>query len=339
MKTNLTQLPKLLERTIKAKITAFIWSKPGIGKSDSVRALAKTHNLELIEVRLSQIDPLDMSGLPSVNENKTRATYLPMTLFPLETDKIPEGKNGFLLFLDEANQAPRSVQAAAFQLTLDRAIGQHKLHPNTAIILAGNNETDGGITTKISTPMMSRLAHFEVEINHTSWINWANSNGIDHRIISFIHLRPDLLNKFDPNTQDKTFSCPRTWEFTSRLIKETDVIAHDDTVLLASVLSEGVAREFASYTNIFSKLHTIKDIINNPSDIPIPNEPSVKYAYTGVIANNISLSNAPQLLKFLARLDIEFQIIAMIPAIKRIPELNTLDCVSDWKIENIHDLI
>ena len=270
---------------------------------------------------------------------KTRATYLPMDLFPLETDDLPEGKGGFLLFLDEANQAPRSVQAAAFQLTLDRAIGQHKLHPNTAIIMAGNNETDGGITTKISTPMMSRLAHFEVEVNHDSWINWANNNRIDHRIISFIHLRPDLLNKFDPSTQDKTFSCPRTWEFASRLVKSNESLDHDDTVLLASVLSEGVAREFVSYTNIFSKLHNINDITNDPSGIPIPNEPSVKYAYTGVIANNISLNNAEQLLKFLARLDVEFQIITMIPAIKRIPELNTLYCVSNWKVENIHSLV
>jgi len=339
MKITMKALPSLLERTIKAGITSFIHGQPGVGKSDAVRQLAEKFKLKLIDVRLSQIDPLDMSGLPSVNSEKTKASYLPMDMFPLDTDAIPDGFNGFLLFLDEANAAPRSVQAAAFQLTLDKAIGRYALHPKTAIIMAGNNETDGGITTKISTPMMSRLAHFEVELDHKSWIEWGHGHGIDYRITSFIELRPDLLNKFNPKTQDKTFSCPRTWEFASKLIKGRDTLNHEDTVLLSSVVSEGIAREFVAYTNIFGKLSTIEQILDNPELINIPNEPSVKYAYTGLLSNTVNPNNILKAMKFIARLPVEMQIITMIPLLKKFPEINNHLVVSEWKANELHSLL
>ena len=111
MQVTPSQATSMIAKYIQAKIVPMLTGSPGMGKSAIVKDIAKTYNLKLIDLRLSQCDPTDLMGFPSIQGQ--RAGYLPMETFPLEGDPIPEGYSGWLLFLDEFNSASIAVQAAA----------------------------------------------------------------------------------------------------------------------------------------------------------------------------------------------------------------------------------
>ena len=337
MKVSTKQLPPILTKVMVAGLVPMVHGSPGIGKSDIIRAIAKKNNLKVIDVRLSQCDPTDLNGLPTRNGNK--AAYLPMDTFPVKGDKVPNGYNGWILFMDEMNSAPMSVQAAAYKIILDRMVGQFELHQDIAICAAGNLTSDKAIVNRMSTAMQSRMIHFSLELLPEDWISWANDSEIDYRVISFINFRPDLLHKFDPKHNDMTFACPRTWEFASKLMIKEPVISGNMLPVLSGALSEGIAREFTSFTNIFDKLATVKEIILRPKDIPLSSEPAVQYAYTGHLANNITDKNIDKLLPFITRLPIEFQILTMVPSIKKNPALDIHPAVIDWKTQYLHPIV
>jgi hypothetical protein len=128
--------------------------------------------------------------------------------------------DGWLLFLDEANAAPRSVQASAYKLVLDRMVGQHSLHDHVAISMAGNLATDRAIVQPLSTAMQSRVVHIELQADFEEWLeDVAFKEGYDERIIAFLSQWPGKLMDFKADHHDKTFCCPRTWEFVNRLIQ------------------------------------------------------------------------------------------------------------------------
>ena len=92
-----------------------------------------------------------------------------------------------------------------------------------------------------------------MRIDVAQWVQWANANKLDHRVIAYIQSVPDNLHKFDPDHNDKTFACPRTWEFVSKLIKNTPGSLQPKLPLLAGTVSEPIARAFIIYTEVISK--------------------------------------------------------------------------------------
>jgi MoxR-like ATPase len=146
-----------------------------------------------------------------------------MNTFPLEGDPLPAGYSGWLLFLDELNSAPIPVQSAAYKLILDRKVGLFNLHPNVAMVAAGNLETDGAIVNPMSTALASRMAHLFVELNVKDWLNWANESHLDYRITSFIEFLPTKLNTHTPDNPEMAYASPRTWEFSDRILKLQDI--------------------------------------------------------------------------------------------------------------------
>ena len=337
MKITTKELKPLLIDVIAQNLVPMVHGSPGIGKSDIVRAIAKQFNLFIVDVRLSQADPTDMSGFPALTADKTRSTYLPMETFPIEGDKVPEGYKGWLLFFDEFNSSPPSVQAAAYKVILDKMIGMHKLHKKVRTICAGNLATDKAIVNRLSTAMQSRLIHFELEVNQPAWIKWATEAEIDYRIISFIGFKSSALQNFDPNHTDHTFACGRTWEFASKLIKKYDVIPGEKIPLLAGTLGEAAGREFYTYSQIFPDLLKISDIMKDPEGIPVPNEPSVRFALAGTIGNQLSPDNASKLMPFVARLDAEFMILTLQGMHKKHPELYNIPSVKQWMAKHAED--
>jgi len=231
--------------------------------------------------------------------------------------------------LISGNSAPMAVQAAAYKLVLDRKVGKFDLHKNTAIVCAGNDITHGAIANRLSTAMQSRLVHMNLTVSSEDWLDWAAQNGIDYRITSFIEFRPEILHKFDPDHNDQTFACPRTWEFANRLIKKANNL-DDYLSLLSGTLSEGVAREFVSYTGMMAVLPTMKDIIADPKNIDIDGDPALLYAVSHMVAANITGNNINPLMDYLGRLPIEFMTIAIKTAIKRDPNIYDLPQIKNW---------
>jgi hypothetical protein len=214
---NSRQLKEIIVKEFEnqSKTSLFIWGKPGVGKSATIRSSVEYLNtiyeddIGLIDIRLSTFDPSDIKGMPSSNKDKTRTMWLPPEILP------PEDFNG-ILFLDELNLAPPMVQSAAYQLILDRRIGDYVLPENCLIIAAGNNQKDRGNTFKMSAPLMNRFIHLQFEEDFKVWKeDFAYNNGVHPYVISFLERHMDKFHYYNERSEDKNFPSPRTWVFVS----------------------------------------------------------------------------------------------------------------------------
>lgn len=330
----LSKASKAIEKIIQAKLVPFMVGSPGCGKSDVVKQVAKKHKLKVIDLRLSQCDPTDLGGFPTITGNK--ADYVPMDHFPISTDTVPEGYQGWLLFLDEFSSAPPSIQAAAYKLVLDRMVGSHHLHERVAVVAAGNKATDNAIVEDMSTALQSRLVHLEVDVNKDEWLEWAANAGVDYRIQSFIEFRPESLYTFDPNHSDKTYACPRTWGFANALLKSFD--EDFDSVFDATMegtLGKGVALEFITFLQIHRSLPTLKEILAKPEEVIInTSDPSIVFALSGMVAFNFDEANEEVLGKFIKRLPAEFQFMTVKQILRKDKKYLRTPFVMDWMQSN-----
>ena len=235
------------------------------------------------------------------------------------------------MFLDEFNSGNKQTEAAAYKLILDREVYKHKLHPRCLIAAAGNLTTDRAIVNTQSTATTSRLNHYRMRVDHKVWIDWANSHEIDHRIISLIKFKPELLHRFDPSTNELTFPCPRTWEFASKVISGAEAIDHINKIRLAGTIGEGAAVELATYSEIYQNLPTIEEILSNPkSGWRVPKEPSELYAVTTMLAHNSTPDSITTLIIAIKRLPTDFQVITFKDIYKRTPALKGHPVIKDW---------
>ena len=327
MQVKIKKAIEMIAQYIKSRLVPMIEGPPGIGKSEIVKQVAKRYGLKVIDLRLSQCDPTDLLGFPNILGKK--AGYVPMETFPIEDDPIPEGYNGWLIFLDEFSSAPPAVQAAAYKLVLDRMVGVHRLHRNVAIVCAGNRETDNAIVHPMSTALQSRLAHMELVVDALEWGEWAELNGIHHYITDYLKFKPGVIYTFQPDHTDKTYACPRTWEFASRLMHNNE---GDENLLelLSGVLSEGVAREFLTYCKVYESLPKREQLLNSPETIPVPKEPSILYALSGTVSHNASIDNFDKLAKFVVRLPMEFQVVTMRETVRRNKDMLAHPAIQKW---------
>lgn len=199
-------------------------------------------------------------------------------------------------------------------------IGTKRLHERVVICAAGNLASDKAIVHEMSTALQSRMIHFELRLDHKEWMNWAVQNGVDSRILAFLQFKPELLHRFNPDHDEKTFACPRTWWFASKLIKG-QVVDMEDLALIAGAVSPGVAQEFISFIKVFDELPKIADIITNPDSIVVPHEPSIKFALATVLADKMDDKTAEPLCAFLARMPVECRVLCLRMVRQRNPAL------------------
>ena len=327
MQATAKQVIRLLRAYIEARIVPMIVGSPGVGKSDLVRQVAATYGLKLIDVRLAQCDPTDLCGFPRINNG--RAGYAPMDTFPIEGDKVPEGYNGWLIFLDELTSAPMAVQAAAYRLILDRQVGQHPMHKNVVMVAAGNRTEDNAIVMDISTALQSRMAWIDMVVDKEDWLDWAMEHKMHHFITDYIKFKPSALYTFKPDHTDHTYACPRSWEFTNRLMPLLND-KQDFLHLLSGVISEGVAREFIGFTRVYKELPKIEAITSNPNTVHIPQEPSVLFALSGSLANHATKDNIGKLMKYIQRMPEEFQVVTLKETVRRDPSMLAHAATRDW---------
>ena len=156
-------------------------------------------------------------------------------------------------------------------------VGQKKLHKRAVITCAGNLMTDKAIVNPVGTAMQSRLVHIEMELNFDEWLQDVSmKEGYDSRIISFLGTNPSRLMMFNPDHEDKTFACPRTWEFVNKLLKSNPNMDSRRTPLFAGAISTLVSAEFFQFIEVYDKLIKVSDILKSPETCTVPHETAVK---------------------------------------------------------------
>lgn len=227
-------------------IPTMLWGPPGIGKSQSIAELCSLLEKEtgkkvaMTDIRLLLFSPLDLRGIPTYDEKRENAVWLRPRV--LAMDPADEVIN--VLFLDEITAAPPSVQAAAYQLVLDRKIGEHKLPSNCLIFAAGNRTVDGSYAHKMPKALSNRLLHIEFSVSFASWRKWALAHEIDGRVIGFLDQHPDLLLDFKESSSDLAFPTPRSYEMLSKAIRQ---FGEGAMPLLPGIIGPGAAKAFKAY--------------------------------------------------------------------------------------------
>lgn len=312
---------------IQAGVVPFVQSSPGLGKSAIIRGIATDFNLHLIDHRLSTSAPEDLSGLPEFytdSEGNRRATFSPFDLFPISTTPIPAGKDGWLLFLDEFNSATKSVQAAAYKLILDKMVGQHRLHERVAIVTAGNLTTDRAITNPLSTAMQSRVVHIEMILEQDQFLedvvlghNW------DHRIYAFLNFKKSYIHDFRPDHNDKTFCCPRTWEFMNRLLSVDPDVNMTNGKLFAGTITSGVAFEFITFCQLYTSLPSLADIMSDPMGTILSTDAATRFAITSSLMEKVDDKNFEKISMYVNRMSSEFRVMFFRGMLQRKPHLRS----------------
>jgi hypothetical protein len=317
------QAKEMSLEVMEAGLTPYLHSSPGMGKSSIMRSIAKENSLKLIDHRLSTSAPEDLSGLPHFNA-QGRAEFAPFAdLFPIEGDDIPEDMNGWMIFLDEFPAASKQVQAAAFKLVLDRMTGQKNLHSNVVMAAAGNLMSDKSIVNPISTAMQSRIIHLELKLNFEEWLeDVAMPQKWDSRIIGFLSQYPSKLMDFKPNHTEKTFCCPRTWEFMNKLIQGKAVVPAK-APLYTGTISSGVAVEFMQFAQVYGSLVSITEILRDPEGAPLPFNNDTRWATVSMIMEHIKADNFDRLCTYANRFDMPFQVLFYRMAMINHPKLRT----------------
>ena len=233
-----------------------LWGPPGIGKSEMVQAIADWSNalvdkeqarvdeinaenrkqnpnaklvepnfvgygrVAVVDIRLPLMEPTDIKGMPYFSPVEETMKWAPSEEFPDE--EMAKDFDLIIVFLDEINAAPGAVQAASYQLILNRRVGTYKLPQNVRVICAGNGDNDGGVTYRMPTPLQNSMVHFQLAADFETWVGWAVDNHIHPDIIGYLGSDNDALMIFDPKSPERAWPSPRTWSFMSDFIWDAE---------------------------------------------------------------------------------------------------------------------
>ena len=281
---NPSRLKIAIQHCISRKRPLFIWGQPGIGKSELVAEVARQQNRPLIDIRLPLMEPTDIRGIPYLADIKTYNSKgelikddhgVPITSkefrWSTPSDLPVDESSRALVFFDEMSAAPPSVQAATYQVILNRRIGNYELPEEVVIIAAGNRVKDKGVAYNMPLPLANRFSHLTLEVDTDDWKEWATLNRVHKDIVGYISFQPGDLNGFNPSTDGYAFATPRSWYFVSELLQEKDAddkwidtSLPDDVLgdLVRGTVGEGPGTKFMTYRKQAANLPHARDVLS-----------------------------------------------------------------------------
>ena len=272
-------LTKLYVRALEKNVpfkhtsTAFLWGAAGVGKSEGVQQMARRLEREtgkrviVTDVRLYLYSPVDVRGILVADEKREFTKWLRPQIFNMDSsDDVIN-----ILFLDELSAAPQSVQVVAYQISLDRAVGEHALPENCIVIAAGNRTTDQSISYRMPKALCNRMKHFSIRPDYGSWRKWAVANGVNPLVVGFLASFHDRLC-VEPQTSDLAYPTPRSWNFLSKdlalmcddsaeiydLISGGDQQLHD---MICANVGVDTAIAFEKWCRVYRDMPAVEDIL------------------------------------------------------------------------------
>jgi len=269
---------KSLRKAFNSKRPIFIWGPPGIGKSDIIKQLGSELDAHVIDVRLSLWEPTDIKGIPYFDANEGTMRWAPPSELP--SAEFAKNHKQIILFMDELNSAAPSVQAAAYQLVLNRKVGTYELPDNVVMVAAGNRETDKGVSYRMPSPLANRFVHLEMAVDWDDYFEWAVDNNVHPDVIGYLTFSKKDLYDFDPKSSSRSFATPRSWSFVSELLTDDDVDNETLTDLVSGSVGEGLAIKFMAHRKHASKMPNPSDILSGKVKKMDSKEISAMYSLT-----------------------------------------------------------
>jgi hypothetical protein len=263
-----------INRAIKMRRPVFLWGPPGIGKSDIVKQIGEDAGREVIDVRLALWEPTDIKGIPYYNADMGTMTWAPPAELPTNADSTA------IIFLDELNSAPPAVQAAAYQLILNRRVGTYKLPAGVDIVAAGNRDGDRGVTYRMPAPLANRFVHLEAKVDFDDWQDWATLNKVHPEVVGYVGFAKQDLYDYDPKSSSKAFATPRSWSFVSDLLGDDDCDTDTLHNLIAGAVGDGLATKFMAHRKVAGRMPKAADILDGKVKTLEIKEVSAMYSLT-----------------------------------------------------------
>ena len=277
IKTAKTILMSLVQQQLDGKNPppVFLWGPPGVGKSDIMRQVADENGIEVIDIRLGQMDPVDLRGVPYVEDGTTK--WAVPAFFPRDPDTKA------IIFLDELASAEPANQVVGYQLTLDRQCGEYKLPPKVYVCAAGNRAEDHAVSIPMASPLANRLMHLNIEADPEAWCKWAVTAGIAPELTGFIRLRPEMLFVLEEDCE-RGWPSPRSWANVSKVLSFG--LAPDELrACTIGLVGETAAVQFLAYYRQSQELGDIRAIMLDPkSKWKMPSKKDMLYAVSTAIA-------------------------------------------------------
>lgn len=254
------QARKAILQAFKAKRPVFLWGPPGIGKSEVVEEITNELGGFMIDLRMAQMEPTDIRGIPYFNKEINKMDWAEPVDLPSE--ELAADYPIVVLFLDEMNSAPPAVQAAGYQLILNRRVGKYKLPDNVVIVAAGNRDSDKGVTYRMPMPLANRFVHIEMKYDFSAWQTWAVNKGIHKDVVGYLSFSKQDGYDFDAKGSSRAFATPRSWVFVSDMLTDEDNIDNDTLyTLVAGAIGDGLAAKFMAHRKVAGRMPNPVDIL------------------------------------------------------------------------------
>ena len=272
------QARKAILTAFKAKRPVFLWGPPGIGKSEVVADIATELGGLTIDLRMAQMEPTDIRGIPFFNRELNKMDWAPPIDLPDE--ELANQYPIVVLFLDEMNSAPPAVQAAGYQLILNRRVGRYVLPDNVVIIAAGNRDSDKGVTYRMPMPLSNRFVHIEMRSDFNCWQTWAVKKGIHKDVVGYLSFSKGELYDFKGTSSSHAFATPRTWVFVSDLMQDESVDNETLFSLVAGAVGDGIAHKFITHRKFAGQMPLPLDVLQGKVKTLNVKEISAMYSLT-----------------------------------------------------------
>lgn len=237
---------KLVLEQFPRNRSVMLVAKHGVGKSSVVKAVADSNNWGFYDVRLSQCEVGDIKGLPYLDKDKMRTTFLKPAWWP--RGEVKEG----ILFFDELNRASKDVLQAVFEICLDRRLDGEALPDGWRVVAAINGDEDYDVVD-LDPALLDRWFIINFEPTDKEWMDWARKSGIHDSILEFVSRFPEFL---DPPTggkmeAGKVYPSRRSWDAFNQSCQALDLFEGRDEGLLTMVckgwLGDGVSVSYPPF--------------------------------------------------------------------------------------------
>ena len=247
------QARRAILTAFKAKRPVFLWGPPGIGKSECVQDITDELGGYMVDLRMAQMEPTDIRGIPFFNKDISKMDWAEPVDLPSE--ELASQYPIVVLFLDEMNSAPPAVQAAGYQLILNRRVGKYKLPDNVVIVAAGNRDSDKGVTYRMPMPLANRFIHLEMRYDFNAWQTWAVNKGVHRDVVGYLSFAKQDGYDFDAKGSSRAFATPRSWVFVSDLLADEENIDNDTLFnLVAGSVGDGLATKFMAHRKVAGRM-------------------------------------------------------------------------------------
>jgi hypothetical protein len=283
------QARKAILKAFQVKRPIFLWGPPGIGKSEVVADITEEMGGLMIDLRMAQMEPTDIRGIPFFNKDLNKMDWAEPIDLP--DQELASQYPIIVLFLDEMNSAPPAVQAAGYQLILNRRVGKYRLPDNVVIVAAGNRDSDKGVTYRMPMPLANRFIHLEMRADFNAWQNWAVNKGIHKDVVGYLSFAKNDMYDFNAKSSSRAFATPRSWVFVSQLLDDNDTDTNTLENLVAGSVGEGLAVKFMAHRKVAGRMPNPTDILDGKVTTLSVKEISAMYSLTTAMCYELKEAN------------------------------------------------